>query len=97
MEMYNDTMNDFIDEIEKRLPLLAEYKASSDMPNYAILVHAIKSDCKYLGIMSLADLSYQHELKSKENDVEFVNNNYDDLINMIEDYVTICKNYLNRD
>ena len=77
MELYNDTMSDFIGEIEKRLPLLAEYKASSDMPNYAILVHAIKSDCKYLGIMTLADLSYQHELKSKENDVEFVNNNYD--------------------
>ena len=97
MELYNDTMSDFIGEIEKRLPLLAEYKASSDMPNYAILVHAIKSDCKYLGIMTLADLSYQHELKSKENDVEFVNNNYDELINMIEDYVTICKKYLNRD
>ena len=97
MELYNDTMNDFIGEIEKRLPLLAEYKGASDMPNYAILVHAIKSDCKYLGIMNLADLSYQHELKSKENDVEFVNNNYEELINMIEDYVTICKKYLNRD
>ena len=76
IELYNDTMNDFIDEVLKRLPLLDEYKNNSDMPNYAILVHAIKSDCKYLGFMTLADISYQHELKSKENDSEFVNNNF---------------------
>ena len=97
IELYNDTMNDFVDEIEKRLPLLSEYKNNSDMPNYAILVHAIKSDCKYLGIMSLADLSYQHELKSKASDVDYVNANYDDLIKMIENYVSVCKKYLNRD
>ncbi len=95
--MYNDTMNDFIDEMNRRLPLLEQYKTSSDMANYAILVHAIKSDCKYLGITCLADLSYEHEVRSKDNDISFVNDNYNELINMIEDYVTICKHYLNRD
>ena len=50
------------------------------MANYAIEVHSLKSDCKYLGFTTLAQLSYQHELKSKANDVEFVNENYDDLI-----------------
>lgn len=95
--MYNDTMNDFIDEMNRRLPLLEQYKTSSDMANYAILVHAIKSDCKYLGITSLADLSYEHEVRSKDNDISFVNDNYNELINLIEDYVTICKHYLNRD
>ena len=38
------------------------------MSDYAIEVHSLKSDCKYLGFMKLADISYQHELKSKEND-----------------------------
>ena len=38
------------------------------MENYAIEVHSLKSDCKYLGFMTLADIAYQHELKSKEND-----------------------------
>ena len=97
MELYNDTMNDFIDEVLKRLPLLDEYKNNSDMPNYAILVHAIKSDCKYLGIMTLADINYEHELKSKANDVDFVNNNYDSLITEINKYLEICKKYMGRD
>ncbi|MBQ8193481.1 MAG: hypothetical protein IJZ46_05370, partial [Bacilli bacterium] len=97
IELYNDTMNDFIDEVIKRLPLLDEYKNNSDMPNYAILVHAIKSDCKYLGIMSLADINYEHELKSKANDVDFVNSNYDNLISEINKYLDICKKYTGRD
>ena len=97
IELYNDTMNDFIDEVLKRLPLLDEYKNNSDMPNYAILVHAIKSDCKYLGIMPLADMNYEHELKSKANDVDFVNSNYDALIVEINKYLDICKKYMGRD
>ena len=49
------------------------------MPNYAIEVHSLKSDCKYLGFMTLADISYQHELRSKENDSDFVNDNFSEL------------------
>ncbi len=95
MELYDDTMREFVAEMDERLSKLQEYKNSGDMPNYAILVHAIKSDCKYLGIMSLADLNYEHEMKSKENDVSYVNANYDNLIENINKYLDICKKYLN--
>lgn len=94
MELYDETMADFVKEMESRLPKLQEYKDNSDMTNYAILVHAIKSDCKYLGIMALADMNYEHELKSKANDVEFVNSHYDELIENINKYLEICKNYI---
>ena len=89
-------MGDFINEMEERLPKLEEFKNNKDMPNYAIIVHAIKSDCKYLGIMDLADQNYEHELKSKDNDVEFVENNYDNLISNINKYLDICKKYLDK-
>ena len=97
MELYDETMEDFVKEMENRLPKLQEYKDNSDMPNYAILVHAIKSDCKYLGIMSLADMNYEHEIKSKANDVDYVNNNYEKLIDNINKYLIICKQYLGKD
>lgn len=96
MDMYNSIMEDFVNEIDERLPKLEEYKNNKDMPNYAILVHAIKSDCKYLGIMDLAEHNYEHELKSKANDVDFVLNDYDNLINDINKYVNILKKYLNK-
>ena len=63
------------------------------MPNYAIEVHSLKSDCKYLGLMKLADVSYEHELKSKENDLEFVKANYDRLVKEYNDAIDIIKEY----
>lgn len=76
MEMYNMTINDFMSEVEAKWEKIVTYKNSGDMENYAIEVHSLKSDCKYLGFMALADIAYEHELKSKENDVSFVNDNF---------------------
>ena len=53
MEMYNETLNDFLNCIDKKIADIKRYKESSDMPNYAILVHSLKSDSKYLGFTNL--------------------------------------------
>ena len=79
MEMYEETLQDFLKESEERLPKIEEYKNSSDMPNYAILVHAMKSDSKYLGFTHLAELSYQHEMESKKENIDYVNEHYEEL------------------
>lgn len=95
MEMYDDTLKDFLEESDTRLPKIEEYKANGDMPNYAILVHAMKSDSKYLGFTKLAELSYKHELESKENNIEFINNNYDELISEANRIINVVNKYLN--
>ena len=92
--MYNDMVSGFITESESRIPLLKQYKDNNDMANYAIIVHAQKSDSKYLGITKLSEMSLEHELKSKENDIEFVNQNYDALINELTHVLEICKKYI---
>ena len=79
MEMYNMTITDFVNELPNKWTNIEKYKNENDMENYAIEVHSLKSDCKYLGFTTLADISYQHELKSKENDQEFVISNFDKL------------------
>jgi len=94
IEMYNEMVSGFITESEARIPLLEEYKNNGDMANYAILVHAQKSDSKYLGITKLAEMSLDHELKSKENNIDFVNQNYDALITELNNVLNICKNYI---
>jgi len=40
MDMYNETMEDFLNEINEKYPKAKEYKEAGDMPNYAILVHS---------------------------------------------------------
>ena len=93
MDMYNSTINDFLLEIDDKWNRIVEYKNNSDMENYAIEVHSLKSDSKYLGLMKLADIAYQHELKSKENDIDYVNSNFDKLENELKKDLEIIKEY----
>ena len=96
MEMYNETMKDFSNNLEERWSQIEEEKLSSDMENYAIDVHALKSDCKYLGFYDLANVAYEHELKSKENDEEYVNNNFEKLELEYSKVLKIVKEYTTR-
>ena len=93
MEMYNITAKDFLEEVEKKWKKINNYKDSNDMPNYAIEVHSLKSDSKYLGLLKLADIAYQHEQKSKENDSKYVNDHFNDLKKQYEKAIKIIKNY----
>ena len=72
---------------------MEKYKEEQDMENYAILVHSLKSDSKYLGFTQLAELAYQHELASKAKDVRFVIGSYDALINEANRILEIVKKY----
>lgn len=94
MEMYNETLNDFLKSVNKKLADIKKYKEASDMPNYAILVHSLKSDSKYLGFTKLAELSYNHEMKSKENDITYVYNHYDELMLEANRIVNLVKEYM---
>ena len=96
MEMYNMTMEDFSKELENKWSKLEQEKLQNDMENYAIDVHSLKSDCKYLGFYDLADVAYEHELKSKENDSNFVNENFERLANEYLKVLNIVKEYKDR-
>lgn len=96
MEMYDETLTDFLDEVEEKISSIKEYKENSDMPNYAIQVHSLKSDSKYLGFTTLAELAYNHEMASKGNDVIYVNEHYDELMSEANRIVNICKEYMGR-
>ncbi len=94
MNMYNEVMHDFLDMIDKKINLLQTYKSNNDMANYAIEVHSLKSDVRYLGFMSLGDEAYDLELKSKANDIAGVNAKHDALINHVYETIAICNTYL---
>lgn len=94
MDMYNETASDFLNSVSKKLADIKKYKEASDMPNYAILVHSLKSDSKYLGFTKLAELAYNHEMKSKANDITYVYNNYDELMREAHRIVNVIKEYM---
>ncbi len=94
MEMYNSTIVDFLKEVKEKWNNIVFYKEKNDMDNYAIEVHSLKSDAKYLGFMKLADIAYQHELKSKEKNSEFVNSHFSELEDEYNKIIKISEEYV---
>ena len=97
MATYDDTLEDFLSGIDKKLNDMEKFKESADMANYSILAHSLKSDAKYFGFEKLADLSYQHELESKENNIYFIYDNFDELMTEARKIVNIVKQYLGKE
>ena len=91
MNMYEATLKDFLNEIDNRWEKIKSYKESGDLANYAVEVHSLKSDCKYLGFTKLANISFLHELKSKDNDKEYINNHFKDLEEAYNNAIKIMK------
>ena len=58
IEMYNMTISDFYQELPEKWQRIIDNKDNHNMKDYAIDVHSLKSDCKYLGFMKLADIAY---------------------------------------
>ncbi len=94
MDTYNETLVDFLNDVERKLHDIKKYKELSDMANYAILVHSLKSDAKYFGFERLAELAYNHELRSKANDMYYVADNYKELMEEANRIVKLVKSYL---
>ncbi len=94
LSFYDETLEAFLEENKTRVANIEKYKQEQNMEDYAILVHALKSDAKYLGFLELADIAYEHELASKANNVDEVNKKFTKLETMIDKYTKIAEKYL---
>ena len=95
IKTYNEILKEYVNGINEKITNLTNFKNNNDMENYAILVHSLKSESRYLGFDKLADICLQHELKSKENDATYVNNNFNILLTELNNILEIVKQYLN--
>ncbi len=94
MNMYDDTLTVFLNEINNRLDRIKKFKEISDMASYAIEVHALKSDSKYFGFTKLAELAYNHEMESKKNNMFYVMDHYDELITEVNRVLSVIRKYM---
>jgi len=92
-ETYDELLLDFCDTFAAEVNKFNAFKLSGDMFNYEIIVHALKSNCRTLGFMTTGEMFYQHELASKQNDINYVNEHYNELINEVNRVYRILTNY----
>ena len=91
MNMYEVTLKDFLNSIDSKWANIKKYKEEGDLANYSIEVHSLKSDCKYLGFTKLANISFLHELKSKDGDKEYIDKHFVDLENAYDVAIKVMK------
>ena len=96
IETYNETLKDFTSKLSERFIKLQNYIKESNMSDYAVAVHGLKSDCKYLGFTTFANVAYEHEMKSKDNDANFIANHFQDLVSEKNKILTIIEPYLSK-
>ena len=92
---YNETIGEFLVGIHTKINQLIKFLNGKDMANYAIYVHSMKSDAKYFGFTKLADMAYEHELKSKEGDFSYISTHINDLIKETNKAIILIQDYMN--
>ena len=92
-ETYNELLIDFANTFPTDVNKFNEFKAKGDMYNYEIIVHALKSNCRTLGFLNTGEMFYQHELASKQNDINYVNEHYNELITEVKRVYDILNKY----
>lgn len=92
-ETYNEILLDFSRTFPQDVNKFNEFKAAGDMVNYEIIVHALKSNCRTLGFINMGEMFYQHELAAKQNDINYVNMHYNELITEVRKVYDILVKY----
>ncbi len=93
IETYDEILNDFYENVPEDMKKIENYKNAGDMPNYAILVHALKSNARSFGFTDLGEMAYAHELESKAGNTNYVNENYQSLVDKVNETLDIIKKY----
>lgn len=93
---YDESLEDFIAEIGPKIDRLKKNNYNQNMASYAIDVHSLKSDSRYFGFDTLADMALEHEMKAKAGDSTFVSQNFDALMNEVYRVIKIIELYTGR-
>ncbi|MCM1056606.1 MAG: response regulator [Firmicutes bacterium] len=92
--MYLELVRMFLKEREKQ-QIMQQFISAQNMADYAILVHGLKGNARTLGADALADMAYEHELRSKAQDGDYVASHWEDLLGVwdrtLEGFQAYCE------
>ncbi len=94
MDMYNDTLKDFMAAIPPRVTQMGKDLAENKVNDYLVNLHLIKSDARYLGFDDLSKVVTEIEGFCMKNDVTAIKQNHPNMLVEIKNAINIAKQYL---
>lgn len=95
MEAYKDNLLEFLTSVDTKIKELESYKNNTEISSYTMLAHSLKSETRYLGLNKLSDIFYTHELKGKENNIDYIKSNFTEIENGVNKVKSDLKDFLN--
>lgn len=80
----------FVSTIDESAKKLEEYRSTSDIKNYTIKVHGLKSTARLIGEMSISKKAEALEKAGNAGDWDYINKHHDELI---QEYLSIRNTY----
>ena len=94
-ELYEEMLGDYASAYEKKRAAIEEKLEAKDWRGYCVLVHALKSTSKTLGINSLADKALDLETAAKEEKEEFILSHHEACMEEYRSITGLIKNIHN--
>lgn len=96
-------VEDFVNLLElycmdgkRKCSLLRELKDKEDYKTYGIEVHGLKSASAHMGAMELSARAKEHENAAGMQDVQFINDHFEELLRCYEDLLKEIETFLKR-
>ena len=83
-----DVMKDFRLNIEERASMIEKSAKEGDIKNFTVYVHGLKSSAKAIGAFSLSEKAEYLEKCGVDNDVEKINEKYEELVEEYRGYIS---------
>ena len=91
---YIDTLEIYLEETAQSEIELKEFMDAGDMQNYAISVHALKSNSRSVGAVEMGNFAESMERSSKAGDLQYVREHHYELMDLLENVRTEIRAYL---
>ena len=86
-DFYLELMQQFVSEADTKIGKLRSFYDEKDFKNYEILIHAVKSNSKMIGIDNLSEDAKLLEKAAREGDIEYIDQNH---ARVVADYESIA-------
>lgn len=93
LDIYKTILSDYYEVIEKKANYIEALEAQSDVKNYTIEVHALKSASKLIGAMELSALAAELEKCGNDKDIETIRAKTPELLARYRAYLPILAPY----
>lgn len=91
LKTYNRVLNEFLKNIDERVEKIKKVKEEKKYDEYATLIHSLKSDGRYLGFTTFADMAMAHEMEAKDKNQSYIDEHFDELMQELNKMINVLR------